>query len=148
MYSSLENFEEFDEASFNFNHYYYEIWENNRLKLSGDCDININCSSKTIDGIETKNVITIENNLNNEISFDKYLSAPNSDLLLLLPKSSENKLIQMMTQISGGPTRVDYDFAINQPYLCYITYREGIDYKISFFVFGENKIIDFYYERP
>lgn len=148
MYSNIEDFEEFDESHFNLNFYNYEIWENNKLTFKGNYDTNINCSTKIIDGVETKNVIVFRENLNNEISnivvFDKYLSAPNNDLLLLLPENSSNKFIEFLIHISGGPTRKYYNFELNQPYCCRVTHKDNQPHSLSFFISGTNKVIEFY----
>lgn len=148
MYSNIEDFEEFDEAHFNLNFSNYEIWENNKLTFKGNYNTNINCSTKTIEGVETKNVIVFRDNLNDEISnivvFDKYLSAPNNDLLLLLPENSNNKFIEFLIQITGGPTRANYDFELNQPYCCRVTHKDRQPHILSFFISGTDKVIEFY----
>ncbi len=145
MYSSLDDFEEFEEAGFNFNFYHFAIWKNNELVYQGKYDTNISCGIRVINGKETKNVILFRDNLNDEIAsialFDKYLSGNGTDLLLLLPK---NKFIQMLSYITGGPTRDNYEFENNQPYSCRIDFENGQASRLTLNLYGENKVIEFY----
>ena len=149
MYDDFEPLQIYTKTNFSFNTSKYELWIGGKLIDSGNIETLIEAIVINEEGLEKVKVIFSDPILHNELSsenvFDIFISINDRLQLLIIPENTNVNIPAFVAyKLSIGTTRIEKNFARNEPYCCNLFFVKGHLVKVTFSFSNPEKLLEFY----